>query len=91
MPTLKLPAAMCQAFDEELQRDDRVCLFGEDVGAFGGVRRSLAQMITTLVLKTSYVNVGPAVCGWVGCQGAAGLLLPGTAAYRRWGYITSLT
>jgi len=28
---------MCQAFDEELQRDDRVCLFGEDVGAFGGV------------------------------------------------------
>lgn len=37
MPTLRLPAAMCQAFDEELQRVDRVCLFGEDVGAFGGV------------------------------------------------------
>ena len=37
MPKLTLPAALCQAFDEELQRDDRVCLFGEDVGGFGGV------------------------------------------------------
>ena len=37
MPTSTLTAAMCQAFDEELGRDDRVCLFGEDVGAFGGV------------------------------------------------------
>jgi len=37
MPTLTLPAAMCQAFDEELGRDERVCLFGEDVGEFGGV------------------------------------------------------
>jgi pyruvate dehydrogenase E1 component beta subunit len=37
MPTLTFTAAMCQALDEELQRDDRVCLFGEDVGEFGGV------------------------------------------------------
>lgn len=37
MSQLKLPAAMCQAFDEELQRDGSVCLFGEDVGVFGGV------------------------------------------------------
>ena len=37
MPTSTLTAAMCQAFDEELGRDDRVCLFGEDVGEFGGV------------------------------------------------------
>lgn len=37
MPRLTLAAAICQAFDEELRRDDRVCLFGEDVGAYGGV------------------------------------------------------
>ena len=37
MQTLTLPEAMRQAFGEELQRDDRVCLFGEDVGEFGGV------------------------------------------------------
>ena len=44
MPTLRLPAAMCQAFDEELQRDERVCLFGEDVGAFGGVFGTSASL-----------------------------------------------
>jgi len=37
MRSLKLIRAMCEAFQEELQRDDRVCLFGEDVGEFGGV------------------------------------------------------
>ena len=37
MQKLTLTAAICQAFDEELQRDERVCLFGEDVGGFGGV------------------------------------------------------
>ena len=37
MPRSTLTAAICQAFDEELRRDDRVCLFGEDVGEFGGV------------------------------------------------------
>ena len=37
MRKLKLIRAMCEAFDEEMARDDRVCLFGEDVGRFGGV------------------------------------------------------
>jgi pyruvate dehydrogenase E1 component beta subunit len=34
---LKMIRAICEAFDEELARDDRVCLFGQDVGEFGGV------------------------------------------------------
>lgn len=29
--------AIAQAIDEELQRDETVCYFGEDVGAYGGV------------------------------------------------------
>jgi pyruvate dehydrogenase E1 component beta subunit len=37
MRTLKLIRALGEAFDEELERDERVCLFGEDVGQFGGV------------------------------------------------------
>jgi pyruvate dehydrogenase E1 component beta subunit len=37
MATRKLYEAMRDAFDEEMQRDERVCLFGEDVGQFGGV------------------------------------------------------
>jgi pyruvate/2-oxoglutarate/acetoin dehydrogenase E1 component len=37
MAMLKMIRAMCEAFDEELARDDRVCLFGQDVGEFGGV------------------------------------------------------
>jgi len=37
MRTLKFIRALCEAFDEEMNRDDRVCLFGEDVGEFGGV------------------------------------------------------
>ena len=37
MRKLKFIKAITEAFDEELQRDDRVCLLGEDVGEFGGV------------------------------------------------------
>ena len=37
MPKRKMIKALCDAFDEELQRDESVCLFGEDVGLFGGV------------------------------------------------------
>ena len=37
MPQLKMIRAMCEALDEELRRDERVCLFGQDVGEFGGV------------------------------------------------------
>ena len=37
MRKLKLIRAFGEAFDEELQRDERVCLFGEDVGEYGGV------------------------------------------------------
>ena len=37
MRSLKFIRAMCEAFQEELQRDPTVCLFGEDVGEFGGV------------------------------------------------------
>jgi pyruvate/2-oxoglutarate/acetoin dehydrogenase E1 component len=36
MSQLKMIRAMCEAFDEELQRDHRVCLFGQDVGEFVG-------------------------------------------------------
>ena len=37
MGKVKMIKALCEAFDEELARDGRVCLFGEDVGKFGGV------------------------------------------------------
>lgn len=37
MRQLKFQRALREAFDEEMKRDDRVCLFGEDVGEFGGV------------------------------------------------------
>ena len=37
MPKLKLIQALNQGIDEEMAKDDRVCLFGEDIGAFGGV------------------------------------------------------
>ncbi len=37
MRKIKLVKALCEAFDEEMERDERVCLFGEDVGALGGV------------------------------------------------------
>ncbi len=37
MRKLKMIKAFREAFDEELLRDQRVCIFGEDVGEFGGV------------------------------------------------------
>ena len=36
MRRLKYIKAIAEAIDEELQRDDSVCYFGEDVGEFGG-------------------------------------------------------
>ncbi len=46
MAKVKMSKAICDAFDEEMARDETVCLFGEDVGEFGGVfgtSRKLAQ------------------------------------------------
>ena len=37
MPKVKTIKALRDAFDEEMARDESVCLFGEDVGEFGGV------------------------------------------------------
>jgi pyruvate/2-oxoglutarate/acetoin dehydrogenase E1 component len=37
MRILKTIKALHEAIDEELARDPRVCLFGEDIGAYGGV------------------------------------------------------
>jgi len=37
MPKLKYMNAITQALDEEMQRDERVFVIGEDVGEFGGV------------------------------------------------------
>ena len=37
MRKLKYIRAIAEALDEELQHDERVCLFGQDVGKFGGV------------------------------------------------------
>jgi pyruvate dehydrogenase E1 component beta subunit len=37
MRLLKTIKALHEAIDEELARDPRVCLFGEDIGAYGGV------------------------------------------------------
>ncbi|MBV9081236.1 MAG: alpha-ketoacid dehydrogenase subunit beta [Acidobacteriaceae bacterium] len=37
MAALKTIKALNSALDEEMRRDERVCLFGEDIGAFGGV------------------------------------------------------
>ena len=44
MVRLKMVRAMCEAFDEELERDPTVCLFGEDVGEFGGVFSTSARL-----------------------------------------------
>jgi acetoin:2,6-dichlorophenolindophenol oxidoreductase subunit beta len=44
MPQLKMIRAMCEALDEELRRDERVCLFGQDVGEFGGVFGTSARL-----------------------------------------------
>jgi len=44
MAKLKLIRALCEAFDEEMERDDRVCLLGEDVGEFGGVFGTSAML-----------------------------------------------
>ena len=46
MPQLKMIRAMCEALDEELRRDERVCLFGQDVGEFGGVFGTSARLQT---------------------------------------------
>ncbi len=37
MRKLKLMKALNEALNEEMARDDKVCLFGEDLGAYGGV------------------------------------------------------
>jgi pyruvate dehydrogenase E1 component beta subunit len=37
MPKIKYSAAIGQALDEEMERDDRVFIIGEDVGKWGGV------------------------------------------------------
>src|ERR1051326_7464169 len=37
MPTLEYRRAICDALDEELERDPTVIFFGEDVAAAGGV------------------------------------------------------
>ena len=44
MRKVKFIRALCEAFDEELARDDRVCLFGEDVGEYGGVFGTSARL-----------------------------------------------
>jgi len=44
MARLKMVRAMCEAFEEELDRDPAVCLFGEDVGEFGGVFSTSARL-----------------------------------------------
>jgi pyruvate dehydrogenase E1 component beta subunit len=37
MHSLKTIKALREAIDEEMARDSRVCLFGEDIGSYGGV------------------------------------------------------
>lgn len=37
MRMMNLAQAICEAVDEEMARDENVCLLGEDVGVFGGV------------------------------------------------------
>ncbi len=44
MPKLKMITALREAFDEELERDPRVCIFGEDVGEYGGVFSTTAML-----------------------------------------------
>ena len=44
MRKVKMIKALCEAFDEELARDPAVCLFGEDVGSFGGVLSNSQEM-----------------------------------------------
>lgn len=44
MPQTKMITALREAFDEELQRDPTVCLFGEDVGEHGGVFSTSAML-----------------------------------------------
>jgi pyruvate/2-oxoglutarate/acetoin dehydrogenase E1 component len=37
MPKLKMMKALNEAVNEEMARDEKVCIFGEDIGAYGGV------------------------------------------------------
>lgn len=40
MPTMNMIQAVRSALDVMLERDPNVCVFGEDVGYFGGVFRA---------------------------------------------------
>lgn len=44
MPPTKMITALREAFDEEMRRDPNVCLFGQDVGEFGGVFSTSAML-----------------------------------------------
>jgi acetoin:2,6-dichlorophenolindophenol oxidoreductase subunit beta len=74
MPTLEFRRAICEALDEELERDPSVLFFGEDVAAAGGVfavtgglqeRHGAARVFDTPISELAIVGAafGAAVGG----------------------------
>jgi acetoin:2,6-dichlorophenolindophenol oxidoreductase subunit beta len=74
MPTLEFRRAICEALDEELERDPSVLFFGEDVAAAGGVfavtgglqeRHGAARVFDTPISELAIVGAafGAAVRG----------------------------
>ena len=44
--------AICEAIDEEMERDDRVLMLGEDVGFLGGnFKTSVGLCVKTVITK----------------------------------------
>jgi pyruvate dehydrogenase E1 component beta subunit len=76
MPELTVVEAVNQALTQEMARDDRVLVFGEDVGLTGGVFRATEGLFTTYgksrVIDTPLAEgviagaaIGLAIAGWV--------------------------
>ena len=76
MPELTIVEAINQALDEEMARDARVLVFGEDVGLIGGVFRATDGLFATYgemrVIDTPLAEgviagaaIGLAMAGWI--------------------------
>ena len=61
MPTMSMIEAIRDAHAVAMERDDRVVVFGEDVGYFGGVFRCVSRLW--------FATVRTFRLYWLGCDG----------------------
>src|SRR5207249_5605393 len=61
MPERNLVQAVRDALYEEMERDDRVCILGEDVGRKGGVFKATEGDRKSTRLNSSHVSISYAV------------------------------